>query len=224
MGPITTFTPEEIAILTKRPSQVVREKIAATGSKEALEAFDSFVTNNTGNHDMFITWITYAMSAAYNGGAGDLLKEYMLDMFRPFTVPNEFWDLPFKQRALISMSGFRDCHDTEIEFIGEDDEKLCFKMVECGSGGKLCKMGLYEPEGKCSLCSACDYTAGIDKFPIYCIHSPLFSIACGDKYPSHVWDFQENIGPQACIISCYKDPTKIPDKYFERVGLKKPQR
>ena len=222
MGKITTFTPEELAVLSKRPSQVVREKIAATGNEDALAAYDALVDSYMANHDMFITWITYAMSAAYDGGAEETLKEYMLEMFRPFTATEDFWKLPFKQRVLTSLAGFRDCHDCDIEFLDEDDEKLRFKMVACGSGGKLCKMGLYKPEGKCSRCSASDMTAGRDNFPIYCIHSPIFSIACGNNYPSHVWDFAEDVGPEACVISCYKDPTKIPDFYFERVGLKKP--
>ena len=124
---------------------------------------------------------------------------------------------------LFSIYGQRVSHDNEIEFLDENDEKLRFRAKQCGSGERLVKMGIYEPEGKCARCSACDYTAGLDNFPVYCIHAPIFSMVCDGKYPSHLWDFAEDVGSESCIITCYKDPTKIPEKYFERVGLKKPQ-
>lgn len=65
MGKVTTFTPEEIAELEKKPSEVAREKIAATGSKEALEAFDQIVGMFNGVHDGYLMQCNAAVSGLY---------------------------------------------------------------------------------------------------------------------------------------------------------------
>lgn len=229
MKEITTFTPEELRVLSMKPSDVVREKIAATGNQEALDAFDGFVAATTGMHDVFITWITYAMSAAYEGGGPATMNEYMKELWRPIAASTieAAKGKSFKERVLLSLSGFRDTHDAEIEWLGEDEEKIQFRMKPCGSGERLMEMGVYEPCGKCSMCKAdMELTGGVDEFPVYCTHSPTFNVICNElgEYPTHVWDYPEKVGTEGCVISVYKDPSHTPDIYFERFGLKRPQK
>ncbi len=227
MNQIKTLTPEEMKLLERNPSDVIREKIEATGSKEAIDAFNEYVGMFQTVHDGLMTWITYAMSAAYKAGGADFLTEEMKPYFKPThaAMLEGYWDKPFKERVLFSISCFRNFHDCKIKFIGEDDEKLTFEMDPCGSGQKTVEMGLYEPTGKCSMCKAHAMTAGLDDFPIYCIHAPIGEICANElgETPIYQQDYPEKTGTCSCTIHVYKDKNKVPDSYFIRLGLKRPE-
>ena len=143
MGKVTTFTPEEIAELEKKPSEVAREKIAATGSKEALEAFDQIVGMFNGVHDGYLMQCNAAVSGLYKEVGPEKYLEYMHDYFYNATAPymQGYWDKPFKERALIAINAPRMFHDCNMKILGEDDEKLWFVMDPCGAGQKLWDMG-----------------------------------------------------------------------------------
>ena len=119
MGEITTFTPEEIAELEKSPSEIAREKIAATGSKEALEAFDQYVGMFNGVHDGYLLQCNTAESALYKEVGPDKYLEYMHDYFYNATGPymQGFWDKPFKERALIAINAPRMFHDCRMKLV-----------------------------------------------------------------------------------------------------------
>lgn len=78
---ITTLTPEEIRELEMSPSEAVREKIAATGSKEALEAFDQYACLFKGVHDGYLMQANTAESALYKEVGADKYLEYMYGNF-----------------------------------------------------------------------------------------------------------------------------------------------
>lgn len=227
MGKITTLTPEEIAILERKPSDIIRERIEATGNQDAIDAFNEYVGMFRNVHDGLATWITYAMTAAYKAGGAEILTEVMKGYFKPGQAGmlDGYWDKPFKERVLLCIGCFRNFHDCKIKFLGEDDEKLTFEMDPCGSGQKLYEMGLYEPEGKCSMCKAHQMTAGLDNFPVYCIHAPLGEVCANElgEVPIYQQDYPEKTATCSCTMHVYKDKSKIPEHYFTRLGLKRPE-
>ena len=226
MAKVTTLTPEEIAELEKAPSEVAREKIAATGSKEALEAFDQYVGMFKGVHDGYLLQANAAESALYKEVGADKYLEYMHDCFYNSNSPfmQGFWDKPFKERAMIAINAPRMFHDCRMKILGEDDEKLWFVMEPCGAGQKLWEMGMCKPG--CGLCDEPHaITAGGKNFPVYCTHAPIAEIVCGELGIPYMYqqEYPEQVGPCSCVFYVYKDPKDIPDSYFERVGAKRPE-
>ena len=226
MGKVTTFTPEEIAELEKKPSEVAREKIATTGSKEALEAFDQIVGMFNGVHDGYLMQCNAAVSGLYKEVGPEKYLEYMHDYFYNATAPymQGYWDKPFKERALIAINAPRMFHDCNMKILGEDDEKLWFVMDPCGAGQKLWDMGLCkEGLGLCDKPSK--ITASGENFPVYCTHAPIAEIICDELGVPYMYQQQypEQVGPCSCVFYVYKDPKDIPDSYFELVGVPRPE-
>lgn len=226
MGKITTFTPEEIAELEKRPSDVIREKLVAMGGEAAGELFDGFVQTFQGVHDGYLTQCHYAESALYKAVGADKYKDAMYPYFynanKAFV--EGYWDLPFKERAIIAINAPRVYHNCEMKLLGEDDKKLWFMMKVCGAGQMLWDNGLYAEGSGGALCSPHPITAGGDNFPVYCCHAPLAEIVCSDLNTAYIYqqDYPEQVGPCSCVFNVYKNIDDIPDSYFERIGRERP--
>ena len=226
MGKVTTLTPEEIAELEKAPSEVIREKIAATEIEEPVEAFDQYVGLFNGVHDGYLMQANAAESALYPEVGPEKDHENMHDYFYNANAPmmEGFWDKPFKERAIAAINAPRMFHDCRMKILGEDDEKLWFVMDPCGAGTKLWNMGLCkEGLGLCDKPSK--ITAGGKNFPVYCTHAPIAEIVCGELGVPYQYqqEYPEQVGPCSCVFYVYKDPKDIPDSYFERVGVPRPE-
>lgn len=226
MSKVTTLTPEEIAELEKSPSEIVREKIAATGSKEALEAFDQYVGLFAGVHDGYLMQANAAESALYKEAGPDKYLEYMHDYFYNANAGTleGYWNKPFKERVIIAINGPRMFHDCRMKILGEDDKKLWFVMDPCGAGQKLWEMGLCKKD--CGLCNeASPITSGGKNFPVYCTHAPIGEICANELGVPYTYqqDYPEQVGPCSCVFNVYKDPKDIPDSYFERIGKERPE-
>ena len=67
-------------------------------------------------------------------------------------------------------------------------------------------------------------TYGRDSFPVYCAHElpmELLDIATHGA-PFVVVEPARELGKEPCSFIIYKDPSKVPAKYYERLGLTKP--
>jgi len=110
--------------------------------------------------------------------------------------------------------------------ITEDDEKFSFHMQPCASGQRCWIKGMYEPSrgGKLKE-KACWYTRNRKNFPYYCTHCSFVNEAIPyERFGYCLWPTDEPQGPEdVCTWHFYKDPNQIPDKYYERLGLKKKQ-
>lgn len=226
MSTITTFTPEEIRELEMSPSEVAREKIAAVGNQEALEAFDQYVAMFNGVHDGYLMQANAAESALYSEVGPDKYLEHMHDYFYNANKAflENYWDLPFKERAKIAINAPRTFHDCRMKILGEDDKKLWFTMEPCGAGQKLWEMGLCK-EG-CGLCDqAHPITAGGKNFPVYCTHAPIAELVANELNTCYIYqqDYPEQVGPCSCVFNVYKHKEDIPQSYFDRIGKKRPE-
>lgn len=226
MGKITTFTTEEIRELEMKPSDLVKEKIAATGNQEALEAFEQYVGLFMGVHDGYLLQCHTAECALFNEVGPDKYQEYMYPYFYNANKPmiEGYWDKPFKERCIAAINGPRMFHDCKMKILGEDDKKLWFVMDPCGAGQKLWDMGCYAEGSGGAFCSAHPITSGRDHFPVYCCHAPLGEIAANDLGSTYIYqqDYPEQTGPCSCVFNVYKKEADIPDKYYERIGRKRP--
>jgi hypothetical protein len=112
--------------------------------------------------------------------------------------------------------------------VAEDDEKITITLNPCGSGGRLIAMGRFEGEdGYRKLRNPGHHTWGETDLPIYCAHCPwaheiipLMVGGPGAQLWVHAAPFPKNPG-DPCIHVIYKNPDDIPERYYERLGMKK---
>ena len=68
-------------------------------------------------------------------------------------------------------------------------------------------------------------TYGRDTLPVYCCHEPVMERASIEAtgVPLFVVDPSDRLGEEPCRTYLYKDPAKIPERFYERLGLTKPK-
>lgn len=110
--------------------------------------------------------------------------------------------------------------------IEEDDEKFIFTNDPCGSGGRLVDMGAYEgPYAYAKIKNPSPYTWGETDVPIYCTHCsianeiiPLMMSGEGSQIWVHETPCAKKPGDK-CVHYIYKDPKKIPDTFYKKIGM-----
>ncbi len=171
-------------------------------------------------------WVTIAMSSLYKNVGPDAVEEVLMDFFGPMYADSAaaYWEMSFHDRVLSNINNIRNCLDASAIIVAEDEEKLSFRMTPCVTGEKLYKDGIYEGDRPCSMCAPHRITGGEDQFPIYCTHNPAIDMACINAcgYPNSVTEFSEKMCSCSCTYVVYRRKEDIPEKYFTRLGKKKP--
>jgi len=145
------------------------------------------------------------------------------------------------KKALIAEKGLEEGTRAWVEFVSdtwrkhygkftvtEDDEKIIFTHDPCGSGGRLVMSEIYDgPFGYARIQEAGPGNWGEEDVPIYCMHCswaheiiPIKIAGPGAQFWVHDSPCPRKPGDK-CVHYIYKDPDKIPEKYYERFGLKK---
>jgi hypothetical protein len=110
--------------------------------------------------------------------------------------------------------------------ISEDEEKFVFRLSPCGSGARLMLRGLYEKgQGGVLTAGAYPWTYNRKGFPGYCVHCAFLNelLPFESAYGNLLWPVEPWTEPGgACIWNIYKDPNRIPDRYFARLGITRP--
>jgi len=99
------------------------------------------------------------------------------------------------------------------------------QMRPCGSGGRLVLEGKYQgPDALLTVKGKQFLTYGRDSFPVYCAHEPVMERQDIEAHgaPFVVVEPAHELGKEHCNFIIYKDRSKVPAKYYERLGLKKP--
>ncbi|MGB0621708.1 MAG: hypothetical protein ACPGVZ_19770 [Myxococcota bacterium] len=130
----------------------------------------------------------------------------------------------FRERAE-ALTHFTRVHLQPVP-LEEDDEKLTFACAICPSGGRMIAAGHYaSPRDDLVVKGPHPLTYGRDEIPVYCCHEPIMEIDSIEKtgVPLFVVEPAERLGFETCKTYLYKRPEDIPAKYYERLGLQKPE-
>lgn len=226
MSKITTLSPEELEVIGKSPTQIVREKLEKIGDADAMAEFEKYALARSQSDINVRSWLTRTMSVLYRRAGAEALEESLLAHFEPnYANAADYWEMNFHDRVLYTINGIREFLDSSVEVIDEDDEKLRFTMTPCMSGQRLREIGMYDEPDNCAKCSAHAITGGRDNFPIYCTHNPIMDIACINVcgYPNSVTEYPEDMCSCSCTYVIYKRKEDIPEEYFTRIGKQKPK-
>jgi hypothetical protein len=126
-------------------------------------------------------------------------------------------DFPLMEFLYQRLDVFRHNHDEALGFY-EDDEKYVLTLAHCKSGGAMIDVsgnklaGNKEPH---------QWSLGREGLFAYCVSCPLrweVDWLNDHGFPLIVFDPPKGAG-EPCVQTLYKDPSKIPSEYFERMGV-----
>ena len=229
------FSKQELADLaTPYPDRIIRH-IKHRKIQQALDLCDEMRDSRILLHDYFADSCTILWS-----WIGDHLGEDALEpMFRYIfkqSGERQYYDvaeaqvMPHLTVSLLAKSWrAHSCfgageHPASFR-ITEDQEKFTFHLEPCASGARLWRKGWYEDEkgGRLSG-TARTWTYNRTGFPSYCIHCPFLNeiLPYESRYGRIMWPVDP---PQDKTDSCawhlYKHPDRVPEKYYQRLGLRR---
>ena len=232
MEPNKLFTQEELDEMGTGFNQLALEALENGDTEKAKYWIQKNEETKYAFHDLYMHWVSDLLGKIYDRLG---LKEYM-EILKS-TVKH--WAEPYyhKKKDLIDSEGLKSfinlnadlwrqhCGEFTVE---EDDEKITFKHYPCGSGGRLINEGAFDGEsGYRRIKEAGPHTWGKENIPIYCTHCPqahqilaIEDLGKGHQLWVHDYDapFPQKPG-DPCIHHIYKDPDKIPEKYYEYIGM-----
>ena len=215
---------DEIAEMEKLTVDRLVETIDRGDSEGAKRLARRMYNEFLSMHDLYRNWTAATLSFIGKRFGDKVLEEAMEAGVKEWWLPN-LDKMPEDMRARVKMfaAGLR-AHLQPLH-IEEDDEKIVIQMRPCGSGGRLILEGKYEgPDALMTIKGKQFLTYGRDDFPVYCAHEPVMErqdIAAHGT-PFVVVEPAHELGKQHCNFIIYKDRSKVPAKYYERLGMKKP--
>ncbi|MBK6658895.1 MAG: hypothetical protein IPG43_12390 [Proteobacteria bacterium] len=221
------FTDAELREMEKLTLERLTDAIDAGDADKAKKIARRMYNEFLAMHDLYRNWVTATLSEIARRHGDQELEQIMNEGVRAWWMPalNGMPKGHDQLRGRIKMfaAGLQG-HLQPLE-ISEDDEKVEIKMKPCGSGGRLVQEGKYEgPDAFHKIAKPQPLTYGRPDYPVYCAHEysmEKVDIEANGK-PFVVVEPAAELGREYCSMLIYKDPDKIPAKYYERLGLKKP--
>lgn len=222
------FSKDELAEMGKRTVDRLLEAIDSGDPQKAKQIAKRMYNEFQSMHDLYRNWSTAMLSFIARRFGDQVLEEALVDGVKAWWLPNaeKFPKGPQGAKARVKMFAAGLHGHLQPIHIEEDDEKITMQMKPCGSGGRLVLEGKYEgPDAFYTITKPQPrLTYGRETFPVYCAHEPPMELVDIEKngHPTVVVEPAHEIGKEVCSFIIYKDPAKIPEKYYERLGLKKP--
>jgi hypothetical protein len=218
------FTDTELKEMGGRTLDLVMEAIDSGDKKKAKELVQRMYSEFNYLHDGYMIWITGLQTFIYKNYGTDALekaeKEAHTIEAKTVFKPPEKTDF----RSLVEFQASKMRGHLQPMLIEEDDEKVSITMQPCGSGERIIQIGGYEA-GLARVKEPHRITWGQKDFPLYCVHCPVGELLSFDRtgdFGAVVKIVSDPIGKEGCHFTLYKDKAKIPEKYYTRLGKKKP--
>ena len=218
------FTDQELKELGTETIELLKQAIEQGDLKKARglsqRMFKEFYSQHEGYRDTVVALLSF-IGRKYGQ---DVLYEAIHDAFMGFADLAKLYEgQDIRRQVEMLAMGLRGHLNSLI--IEEDDEKITVMMNPCGSGGRAILNGSYEPQGKFMRVKKHPImTLDRDDFPVYCCHCPFQDLIPMEDsgFPIWVTEPSENLGKVPCKFMLYKDRKQIPEKYYQRLGMKKP--
>jgi hypothetical protein len=227
------FNPEELVELATPYPVLIQQKIKRKQIDDALSLCDEMKHSQVALHDFFAESCTVLWSWVGSTLGEETVEEMFRYVFEQ-SARRQFFDAacamaPPHLSVILLAKSWRahSCFasgDHPGKFsVHEDSEKFTFHLTPCGSGLRLWKKGWYEPgRGGALSDRARAWTYQRKGFPYYCIHCPFLNeiLPYESDYGTLMWPVDPPDTPEdSCKWHIYKDQNKIPDHYYQRLGL-----
>ncbi len=222
------FSEAELREMEKRSVDRLTEAIEAGETEKAKQIAKRMYNEFLSMHDLYRNWTTATLSEIGKRFGDQTLEEIMTAGVKAWWTPNlekmAEGSPTLQQRIKMFVAGLRG--HLQPMHIEEDEEKVVIQMRPCGSGGRLVLEGKYEgPNAFLTIEKPQRMTYNRANFPVYCAHEPPMELVDIEKNgaPFVVVEPAAVLGKEHCSFIIYKDKSKVPAKYYERLGLKKPE-
>jgi hypothetical protein len=219
------FNEKELKEMGRATQEVALEAVEAGDKKKAKEYINRMGEESIFSHDAYMNWVVELLDYIYVHDGPEALEKAIRKNFEreEGELIESFKKMGLREQVQTYAKGLR-MHFQKLE-IKEDDEKVSIKMVPCGSGQRLLESGAYDPPRRLSRMKPHRITWNRPNFPIYCAHGPLQEIIAIEKlgHPLYVHWFPDEVATESCRFCFYKDPKRIPEEVYKRVGMKKPE-
>jgi hypothetical protein len=217
------FADEELREMGRRTLDLVIEAIEAGNKEKAKELAQRMYQESNYLHDGYMVWVTGLQTYIYKKCGIDALEEaereaHTIEGKLVFKPPEK---TDFRSRVEHQTGKMRGHLQPLV--VEEDDEKVSITMKPCGSGERIIQKGGYEA-GLARVKEPHRITWGMKNFPIYCVHCPVGELLAIENTGNFnvVKIVRDPVGREGCHFTIYKDPSQIPEKYYTRIGKKKP--
>lgn len=218
------FTERELEEMGKRTRDLIDEAIDNGEPERAKRLNHRMYAEFLSMHDFFRDWISGLLTYIHeNYGEQALdqsMKKALAARFKSMVEAYESAD--FRKKVEMLSMGLRG-HLQPIEFT-EDDEKVCMKMMPCGTGERLIDEGAYGPPKNFSTVKKPQpMTYGKPNCPVYCAHEAILEMLPIDWVGHPLWvvyPAEDKWG--GCRFCIYKRPDDIPREAYKRIGKEKP--
>jgi len=221
------FSDDELREMERRTVDRLTDAIDAGETEKAKKIARRMYNEFLSMHDLYRNWITATLSEVGRRYGDEDLEAIMTEGVRAWwkpilaSLPREPEAMPAKIKVFVAgLHG----HLQPLA-ITEDEEKIEIKLCPCGSGGRLISEGKYDgPDAFLTIKKAQPLTYGRQDFPVYCAHESAMEKVDIEENgkPFVVVEPAARLGKDYCTMIVYKDPDKIPEKYYARLGLTKP--
>jgi len=223
MGGNRIFTDEELRSMERRTLDVVKETIDTGDKAKSKELAQRMYEEFNFLHDGYMFWVTGLLTYIYEHyGIDEVEKaERFAHDIEGKTVFKQPENMDFRTQIEFMAKGLRGHLQPLV--IEEDDEKITITMKPCGSGERIMEKGGYEA-GLARVKDPHPITWGMKDFPIYCVHCPVMERLAveGTGRLGTVRLVSDPMRHGFCHFAIYKDPAKIPEEFYSRIGKKKP--
>jgi hypothetical protein len=221
------FSEAEIAEMEARTVDRLKAAIERGDKDESLRLAERLYKEQLAMHDLYRDKAAALQSFIGERFGDAALEEALEQSARKWWLPI-LARMPkgregFRQRAKMYIAGLRG-HLQPLR-ITEDDNAITVQMRPCGSGGRLVREGRYEgPDALYTIRTPSKMTYGRPSYPAYCAHEAAMEQLDieANGTPMMVVEPARVIGEEPCSFILYKDPAKVPDAYYERLGLEPP--
>ena len=176
------------------------------------------------NKDYSINWITSLLSFIGRRLGEEAVEEALRDFGTRYLVERRAgYASVTPEIRLEGLVRAMRANGADVE-LGEDDEKY-LASFRCGSGGKLIDDGAYAaPRDYLTLHGPSPVTFGRETLPVYCAHCSInneIEPIEATGVPVTI-EFPPERPGERCVHHVYKDPKRIPEEIYRRVGKEKP--
>jgi hypothetical protein len=223
------FTPDELSAMGTRTLDALLTAIDSGEVEDAKKLAQRMYNEFLSQHDGYRNWTTALLSEIGRRFGDEVLDTMMVASVKAWWLPN--LDTMAQRagddrRAKVKMlaAGLRG-HLQPMD-VTEDDEKVVIRMTPCGSGGRMVLEGKYEgADAFYNVPGPSKMTYGRRDFPVYCAHEAAMEEIDMDAngQPFVVVEPGERLGRDHCGFVIYKNPDDVPDKYYKRLGRKRPE-
>jgi len=218
------FTKSELKQMGVETVDLIQQAVDAGKQEETKKLARRMYREAFFQHESYRDWITSLLSYIYRNNGDKAVYEALHEAFKQLSpVMDTYRSVDVGRQTQMLAAGFRGHLSSVV--VEEDDDKFTVMMPLCGSAGRSISNNSYEkPTNFAKIKNPQEITFGKRDFPVYCAHCAMEEIIAMGKtgYPIWVIDIPEKVGVQPCKYHIYKDPDKVPSKYYKRHGLKEP--